>query len=126
MARLLVADDNAESLLMERVLLAGVGHECDGATNGNEVLAAYYQALTDGRPYDLLILDAAMPEMSGFRAAEVIRVTDRETKIVIFTAYAIDAESKLRAAEAGISAIWQKPDDAARLPELAAALINGG
>lgn len=121
---ILVIDNDADSLEMVSVLLSGSGYSVASTASPNQGLELYHHAKVIGRPFDLLIVDAAMPEMSGFNVAKAIRLADTETKIVMLTAFAFDKESEQRAREDGILQIWRKPEDADRLPELVAAMIG--
>ncbi len=48
------------------------------------------QALLDSpkRPYDMVILDVQMPEMSGYKTAQLLRETDRKTVLAFLTGVA--------------------------------------
>jgi two-component system sensor histidine kinase/response regulator len=56
----LVADDNASSRAALAAQLAGYGWQVEQAAGGNEALA-----LLRSRPYDLVLLDSAMPDLDG-------------------------------------------------------------
>jgi CheY-like chemotaxis protein len=58
------------------------------ATDGKDGYEKYKQY----RP-DLIITDLSMPEMSGFEMIDLIRVTDKNTPIIVTTAYRSEAES---------------------------------
>ncbi|MFZ5496819.1 MAG: response regulator [Verrucomicrobiota bacterium] len=62
--RLLLAEDNAVNQKVAVSLLKTLGHQCDVAWNGLEVLAA-----VEKREYDIIFLDMQMPEMDGLEAA---------------------------------------------------------
>ncbi len=93
--RVLVVDDRPEAVAtMTALLLAlGVGIAPGGAVNhaynGREALAEMARMHRAGRPYDLLLLDWVMPEMSG---GEVLRAMkehdwDRPPLPVVVSAY---------------------------------------
>ena len=63
--RILVVDDNSAVLLSMAFLLRRAGFEVTQSTNGHEALKEMLYAQRKGRPYDLLITDNQMPEMSG-------------------------------------------------------------
>jgi PAS domain S-box-containing protein len=65
--RILIADDNRTSRLMIREILGYTGAEIDEAATGSSVLASIRQAAQEGRPYQLVLLDMAMPSMDGFQ-----------------------------------------------------------
>ena len=59
-ARILIVDDNAMNLEVEKKLLAGTEMSIDTASGGEEALA-----LTLGKRYDIILMDHLMPGMDG-------------------------------------------------------------
>lgn len=68
--RILIADDERDTVQTLTSLLELEGHVVSGAYTGNEVL----QTMRITRP-DVLILDIALPGLSGYAVAQVIRHT---------------------------------------------------
>jgi DNA-binding response OmpR family regulator len=66
--RILVADDDRDSVLTLKLLLTDEGHEVRGVHSGRHVMGA----VIDFDP-DVVLLDIAMPDMSGWEVARVIR-----------------------------------------------------
>ena len=66
--RILIADDERDTVKTLRVLLELEGHVVTGVYTGKEVL----QTMRIIRP-DVLILDLSLPGLSGYAVAEVIR-----------------------------------------------------
>lgn len=66
--RILVADDNRDTVLTLMMLLREEGHEVRTAYNGTD-------ALRGGRfaNFDAIILDIEMPELSGYAVAQELR-----------------------------------------------------
>lgn len=62
--RILLADDNEDTLFTLSTLLEMEGHEVEGATDGERAL----QALSNFRP-DVAILDISMPKANGYDVA---------------------------------------------------------
>ena len=50
--------------------------ECDVASNGSEAIEAFMLAKESGKPYDLIMLDIMMPEMSGQEVLKRIRAIE--------------------------------------------------
>src|SRR5262249_49502958 len=71
--RVLVADDNRLNRLVVREMLTDAGAEIDEAANGNGALNSIRQAAEEGRPYQFVLLDMAMPLVDGFEVARRLR-----------------------------------------------------
>lgn len=104
--RILVAEDNP---LNQRVLvhmLQRLGYRADIVANGLEVLEAFSR-----QSYELVLMDAHMPEMSGLEATEKLRVSlpdERQPYIIAVTADAfVGSREKLLAA--GMDGFISKP-----------------
>ena len=85
--------------------------------NGKEAVAAY-----EAHPFDVILMDAQMPEMDGFEATAAIR--EREAPgahmpIVALTAHAMKGDRE-RCLEAGMDDYLSKPLEAAKLTEVLA------
>jgi len=72
--RILVVDDDSAHLELTRDLLTPIGFDLEFAENGRAAIEAYRRK----RP-DLVIMDVAMPEMSGWQAAHAIRELDGDS-----------------------------------------------
>jgi CheY-like chemotaxis protein len=67
--RVLVVDDDCEARELLRIKLADAPWATDFARHGHEALRMYEAASSSGRPYDLIVLDVSMPEMSGSKCS---------------------------------------------------------
>jgi len=98
-ARLLLIDDDVSVHDLLEPELARQGYELEKAYSGKEGL----ERAEASKP-DVIILDLMMPEMSGFRVAELLRQTESTARIPIlaFTAKDVTAEEReqLRACSA--------------------------
>ncbi|CAA7616853.1 Predicted signal transduction protein containing a membrane domain [Magnetospirillum sp. SS-4] len=108
--RVLFADDNELIRLVFRDFLEGTGCEIEEARNGAEAVA---KAAGVALPYNLIVLDLAMPEMDGFQAARTIRGDEAargrpRTPILALTTGDGESERRL-AAEAGFDRFLAKP-----------------
>lgn len=66
--RILIADDERDTVLTLMMLLRDEGHEVRGVYSGRQVLDA-----VRGFDPDVLVLDIAMPDLSGWEVARNIR-----------------------------------------------------
>ncbi|HEX6156163.1 MAG TPA: response regulator [Burkholderiales bacterium] len=66
--RIVVADDEADSVIALKLLLNDEGHDVIGLSKGKEVM----RAVEEFRP-DVVVLDIAMPDRSGYEIAKEIR-----------------------------------------------------
>ncbi len=108
--RILVAEDNVVNRRLVTTLLEKRGHAVTGVENGREAVKA-----ADGAPpFDLVLMDLQMPEMSGFEATEAIRRAEARTgahlPIVALTAHAMQGDRE-RCLAAGMDAYLPKPID---------------
>jgi len=66
--RIIVADDEADAVTALKLLLNDEGHDVIGLSKGAEVL----RTVEEFRP-DVVVLDIAMPDLSGYEIAKEIR-----------------------------------------------------
>ncbi|HEX5900233.1 MAG TPA: PAS domain S-box protein [Solirubrobacteraceae bacterium] len=83
----LVVDDNATNRDIVSAYLTGRVTVCDQATGGATALEMLEAAAHDGRPYEVVVLDNQMPEMSGLEVAEAVRASPllRTCRVVMLT-----------------------------------------
>jgi DNA-binding response OmpR family regulator len=67
--RILIADDERDTVLTLMMLLREEGHEVRGVYTGRQVVDA-----VRGFDPDVVVLDIAMPELSGWEVARTIRM----------------------------------------------------
>jgi two-component system, sensor histidine kinase and response regulator len=113
--RILLAEDNTVNQILADRLLRKQGHSIFIANNGREALAAL-----ESEPFDLILMDVQMPEMSGLEAAAAIREKEKGTgsriPIIALTAFAMEGD-RARCLEAGMDAYVTKPIEQAALFE---------
>ena len=115
-ARVLVVDDDDDVRRFIVDLLEDSGYAVTAAVDGPSGL----KALAD-HPFDLLLLDFAMPGMTGSEVARTVRAADAEQPILMMTGY-LEHEAVL--AELGAQPMLQKPFDPSELLFRVAAMIG--
>lgn len=116
MWRVLVVDDDFTNRRLIIEIVREKAH-CDAAANGYEALAAFSTAIKENRPYDIILLDIAMPDMDGIAVLDKIREMEQEAgilfgsgiPIIMVTAY---KEPFLEAFNKGCDDYIVKPIDA--------------
>ncbi|MDQ1649321.1 MAG: hypothetical protein QOG60_1378, partial [Frankiaceae bacterium] len=79
--RLLVVDDERELAATLADGLEAEGFSVDIAHDGVTAMA-----LTDGRAYDLILLDLMLPQGNGYQVCEALRARGDHTPILMLTA----------------------------------------
>lgn len=80
MWKILVVDDDYASRLLLIELLRDVA-VCDAAANGREGVEAYNIAVEKDEPYDLILLDIAMPEVDGMSFLGMVRENEEKSGV---------------------------------------------
>ena len=81
--RILIVDDNKELReILEEYLQSEAVH-IEGAANGKEALVKYNR-----NPFDLIITDLNMPEITGMEMIKSIKQQNDVTEFIIITGYA--------------------------------------
>ncbi|MBO0910804.1 MAG: sigma-54-dependent Fis family transcriptional regulator [Acidobacteria bacterium] len=107
--RVLIIDDEMEIRESLETLLEFEGYEVDSAANGAQGLAKL-----GGRPFDLVLLDLALPDRNGIELLPEIRALDPEVAVIMITAYGT-VEDAVRAMQSGATNFLQKPWDNEKL-----------
>lgn len=101
----LVVDDDESVRALLRRLMERDGYRVVTADDGAKAVE-----LAMAEPPDVLLLDAMMPGLDGFRVAEALKLSarTRSTPIIMVTALD-DRKSRLRALKAGVQEFLTKP-----------------
>jgi PAS domain S-box-containing protein len=108
--RVLIVDDSDTHQEIIRAYTLSWGMVCTSAVSGREALANLHEAKAQRKPFDLVILDLAMPEMDGFAVARAIQRDARlaSTRMILLTAYDEKGQGE-QALRAGFSGYLTKP-----------------
>jgi DNA-binding NtrC family response regulator len=105
----LIIDDETEIRESLQTLLEFEGYEVDAAANGLQGLAKLGE-----RPFDLVLLDLALPDRNGIELLPEIRAIDSQISVIMITAYGT-IEDAVRAMQSGATNFLQKPWDNEKL-----------
>jgi|GEM_PF-1582164 len=107
---LLIVDDNRTNRLILRKYLEGWDCQCDEAENAWQTMEIMRRATKNNQPFEIVLVDFQMPEVSGAELAEQI-IKDEKLKntllILLSSSTAFQTHEELR--ESGFSAILYKP-----------------
>ncbi|MGA8874819.1 MAG: response regulator, partial [Candidatus Korobacteraceae bacterium] len=105
----LIIDDEAAIRESLQTLLEFEGYSVEVANDGEEGLTRIAE-----RPFDLVLLDFALPERNGIEILREIRERDSELPVIMITAYGT-VENAVNAMQAGATNFIQKPWDNEKL-----------
>jgi PAS domain S-box-containing protein len=115
-AHVLVVEDNAVNMMIVVAMLEQWGVQVAQVTDGSLALAAVEHAVHERLPFDMVLMDVQMPEMSGHEAARQLRqrYDAQALPIVALTAAALVSERD-HALQSGMNDFLTKPIDAQQL-----------
>ena len=106
---ILIIDDEAAIRESLETLLVFDGYAVDSAETGDEGLAKLANV-----PYDLVLLDFALPDKNGLEVLAEIRERDNDLSVIMITAYGT-VENAVRSMQNGATNFIQKPWDNEKL-----------
>lgn len=118
--RILIVDDDLETLRLVGLMLQRQGYEISAANSGNQALS-----LAKSESPSLIVLDIMMPEMDGFQVSQMLRKDPilSDIPILMFTAKS-QVDDKIAGYEAGADDYLTKPVHPAELVAHIKALIS--
>jgi PAS domain S-box-containing protein len=106
----LVVDDNATNRRILEEILKNWGMKPLAVESGDAALATMRQAVASGDPFPLVLLDAMMPVMDGFRLAEEIKTDpDLAGSIIMMLSSADQPSDAARCRTLGVANYLTKP-----------------
>jgi HAMP domain-containing protein/CheY-like chemotaxis protein/signal transduction histidine kinase len=119
--RLLVVEDNPAEQLSIRELLGNEDIDVAVATTGREALEALQV-----QPYDCVVLDLRLPDMSGFEVLDQLRDTSRlsDMPIVVFTGKELSPEEDAHLHELARSVVVKGVESPERLLDETALFLH--
>ncbi len=109
--RILIVDDDLETLRLVGLMLQRQGYEILAANNGAQALES-----AKAEQPDLILLDVMMPDMDGYEVTRKLRAepTTASTPVLMFTAKG-QVDDKVTGYEAGVDDYLTKPTHPAEL-----------
>lgn len=104
--KVLLIDDNIDTASMLSKFLGLKGHECHTSNDGRNGLS-----LINSTNFDVVLLDLAMPEFTGFDVIEQLFQSGRikENKVIVFTASSLKEKDANILMSKGVHSILRKP-----------------
>ncbi|MDR2633200.1 MAG: response regulator [Treponema sp.] len=107
--RILVVDDDRDTLEYFESMLQSFSLDCDKASCGEEALGLVERCVKEGRPYDLVFLDWKMPGMDGVETAREITGIMGGKPIIVMISAATQGEVSSAFSPLGITNFLPKP-----------------
>ncbi|HMB96000.1 MAG TPA: ATP-binding protein [Tepidisphaeraceae bacterium] len=107
-ARILLVEDGADNRKLIAHYLKSANVEVVTAENGVQGVEKCLAALSDGKPFDIVLMDMQMPIMDGYNATATLRQRNYAGPIIALTAHAMP-EDRQRCLDAGCSDYLTKP-----------------
>src|SRR5690606_9984238 len=105
------------------LVLRKAGYEVAVAENGRIAIEKIRQGETQGKPFDLILMDMQMPEVDGYSAARRLRDEGCQTPIIALTAHAMTGDRE-KCLAAGCDEYLSKPIDRSLLLATVQALLQ--
>ena len=114
---ILCIDDDKQILEMLNACLANYGHRVQKAAGGNLGIILFNAALQKGEPYDAVITDLRMPDVTGCDVAHAIKIEAPGTPVILLTAWGATVKDDA-AIVSIVDAVLGKPPRMVELNEL--------
>ena len=117
--RILLCEDAPDNQRLISFILRKAGAEVTIAENGQIALEMAMQAIDNGQPFDLILMDMQMPILDGYEATRRLRAQHYSGPIVALTAHAMTTDRQ-KCLQAGCDEYVTKPVKRQQLLELVA------
>ena len=112
--RVRLAEDSPDIQRLASRMLEKAGASVTTANDGQIACDTALQAVADGCPFDVILMDMQMPVLDGYDATRKLRKQNYERPIIALTAHAM-ADDQNKCLEAGCDDYATKPIDRKRL-----------
>ncbi len=106
--RVLIVDDMEPVRETLQAMIEFCGFEAVGAESGKEAIEKFKEAINEGKPFSLVVLDLLLPEMSGIQIMQELKKINPEFKAIISSGYS-DDPAVLNCEKYGFSGVLNKP-----------------
>jgi CheY-like chemotaxis protein len=89
-------------------MLQEMGHRVTVAGGGVEGLTLFEAALQTGDPYDLVLTDLGMPDMTGSEVVRRLKAISPATPVVVLTGWGQEAKPREADAALGKPVTWRE------------------
>jgi len=103
MANIAIIDDIPDNADVLGIMLRQYGHAATSFASGSDFLEAF-----KATPFDIILLDIAMPDANGYEVFDMIRKVNPDVPIVAVTAHAYPEDQK-KVMRHGFTDYFSKP-----------------
>ncbi len=83
--QILIAESDSDLLTLFKEYLSSLGVKTETATSGHEAIEQFLKSKENKRPYNAIVLDTHLHNLSGLEVAEKIRSEKPDQKVVMIT-----------------------------------------
>jgi len=123
--RILVVDDDLDTVGLLRMVLQRAGYTVSTATNWAEVTDRILLSEQQKNPFDLIILDVMMPGRSGFDVYNSLQVILHPMPPVVFLSAKSSIETIVQASDIGAAKYLVKPTTPDKLLSTVSDVLHG-